>query len=344
MSSLLSIDVGKKNIHMAEGSFLKNHVVVEKLGSIPIPEGAFQGESIINLDLLAQAVTSAVQTFRFGSKEAVITFDAYGAVIRDIDLPMAKPKEVAAMIRTEMIQTYHVNPEDIIQFKNIGKFTSENGTILNRYRVTVINPETVESYHSLLSDVKLKPYAMDININALDKLLSGELIINDKLLSESHTMIIDFGGTLTSVYICAKDKPIFFRQLDFGSCEIEKIISEKTFEAEQDIKQMKENGFNFFDSSVEAEEYFTTLRPFLYNLMDEIRKVISFYTSRSNVSNIGQIFLIGGGSNLAGFAEYCESNFGIPTEQIISASNIKTNDSAIPIASYLNAIGALIRY
>ncbi len=42
MGSLLAIDVGKKNLHMAEGSFAKNSVMVEKVGSIPVPEDVFQ--------------------------------------------------------------------------------------------------------------------------------------------------------------------------------------------------------------------------------------------------------------------------------------------------------------
>lgn len=344
MSSLLSIDVGKKNIHMAEGSFSKNNIMIEKVASINIPEGVFKGEIINNPGLLAEAIANAVQVFRFTSKEAVLTFDAYGAVIRDIDLPMAKPKETEAMIKTEMIQTYHAEPEDIIQYKSIDKFTSENGMILNRYRAAAINHEIVEAYHSVLTDAKLKPVAMDININAIDKLFTGEVMINDKLLSESGTMLIDFGDTLTTIYIMTKGKPVFFRQLDSGSSEIEKIISEKTFEPEEDIKKMKEGGFNFFGDSEEEEKYFAILRPFFYNLMDEIRKIIGFYTSRSNAANVGQIFLCGGGGDLAGFAGYCEANFGVPCEQMISISTVKLKDSAMPIASYMNAIGALIRY
>ena len=344
MGSLLSMDIGKKNIHMAEGSFLKNAVMVEKVASFTIPEGVFQGEIIKNPDLLVGAITDAIQAFRFTANDAVITFDGYGAVIRDIDLPAAKAKELEAMVRTEMIQTYHIEPEDVIQYKSIDKATSEDGAALERYRVAAVNLEIVEAYHSVFTDAKLKPVAMDININAMDKLLAGEVMINDKLPSEAGTMLIDFGDTLTTIYIIAKGKPIFFRHLDSGCSEIEKIISEEIFESEENIKRMKEAGFNFFGNSEEEEKYFTILRPFFYNMIDEIRKVIGFYASRSNASNIDQMYLFGGCSNMAGFGEYLENSFGIPAEQIISISNVKFKDSAVPIASYLNAIGALIRY
>jgi type IV pilus assembly protein PilM len=344
LSSLLAIDVGKKNIHMAEGSFSKNVVMVEKVANLPVPEGVFTGEIIDNPDLLAEAIANAVKTFGFRAKDAIITLDGYGSVIRDIDLPAAKPKEIASMIRTEMIQTYHVEPEDVVQYKIIDKVTSENGAQLNRYRATAINREIVEAYHRVIADARLKPVAMDININAIDKLLAGEVMINDELTGETGTMIIDIGDVLTTVYIISKGKPLFFRQLDFGSGEIEKIISEKTFEPEQDIKKMKEDGFDFFGTGDEGERYAEILRPFFYSMADEIRKIIGFYASRSNNGNIRRIFLCGGGSNLTGIAGFCEANFGVPAEQIISISTVKSKDSVIPIASYMNAIGALIRY
>ena len=341
---MLSIDVGKKNIHIAEGSFTKNQVVLDKLASQDIPIGVFKGESIVNPDLLASTMIDAIQAFKFTSKDAIVTFDAYGAIIRDIDLPNAKPKEIASMIKNEMIQTYHIQPDDILQFKNVGQVVSEDGTILNRYRAAALDKELVEAYYKVMTDSKLKPVAMDININAVDKLFLGEIIINDRLLSESSAMLIDFGDNLTTAYIISKGKTSFFRQLDSGSGEIEKLISESTFESEEDIIKMKEGGFNYFGDSEEGEKYFTILRPFFYNLADEIRKIIGFYSSRANDGNINQIYLFGGGSSLTGFAEYCESNFGIPTEQIINISNVKFKDSAVPIVSYLNAIGALIRY
>jgi type IV pilus assembly protein PilM len=344
LGSLLTIDVGKKNLHMAEGSFSKNLIMVEKVGVIPVPEDVFQGEIINNPDLLTEVITNAIKTFGFSTKDAVITFDGYGSVIRDIDLPAAKPKEIASMIRTEMVQTYHVEPEDVIQYKNIDKVTSDNGVLLDRYRAAAITKEIVEAYHNVLTDAKLKPVAMDININAIDKLFSGDVMINDELTGETGTMIIDFGDTLTTVYIVAKGKPVFFRQLNFGSSEIERIISEKTFEPEEDIKKMKEDGFDFFGSSEESEKYAMIIRPFFYSMADEIRKIIGFYTSRSNTGNIRRIFLCGGGSNLIGLAEYFEANFGVPAEQIVKISNVKSKDSAIPVASYMNAIGALIRY
>lgn len=344
MGARLSIDISKTNIHIVEGSFIKGNLQIEKAASFRIAAETFNGETINDLDILAENIIMNIKKSGFSSSEAVVTIDAYGSVIRDIAIPNAKPKEMADMIRTEMIQTYQVQPTDVIQFKGIEMSDNEADKQLMNFRAAAIGQDIVEIYHDLLIGAKLKPMAMDININAIDKLMAGELIINDKIINGNGTMLIDFGDTITTVYIKTQGKPMFYRHIDFGCGDIERIISSETYAPEEDIKKMKEDGFNFFKTGEGEEKYFGIIRPFIYNLTDEIRKIISFYTSRSNTHNIDQIFLFGGGSNLVGFAEHCENNFNVPTEQIIKLSKVKFKDSNTPVASYMNAIGALIRY
>ncbi|SHJ36800.1 pilus assembly protein PilM [Parasporobacterium paucivorans] len=344
MHSLLSLDIGKKNIHIVEGSFIKGSIMVNKAVTIDVPEGSFRGETISDPEILMDSIKRAIQTHGFNTKEAVVTFDGYGSVIRDVDLPAAKPKEIAEMINNEMVQTYHVTSEKVIQYKNVEKVTGEDGILLDRYRVAAIDREIVEAYHNLLIGLKLKPEAMDININAMDKLLEGEITINDTIINEEGAVLMDFGDELSTIYILSKGKPIFYRQVDSGAGEIEKIVSDQVFESVENIRKMKEEGFNFFGNGEEEQKYFNILRPFFYNLTDEIRKIIGFYTSRPNVGKAERMFLFGGGSNLKGFAEYCESSLGMHTEQITHISKIKFKDPKTPLAPYMNAIGALVRY
>jgi type IV pilus assembly protein PilM len=340
LGSLLSIDIGKKNLHIVEGKFKKNNVMVGRMASFQIPKGVFQGEAIFSPKLLTETISKAARSF--SSKSAVITIDAFGTIVRDVDLPSGKPREIAEIIKNEMIQAFHIDSGDVIQYKKIGKVTEEDA-VLDRYRVAALNQEWVHSYYNVLSDTKLKPRAMDININAVDKLFDGDVIINKKPLKDAGTMLIDFGHTITTVYIISKGQPFFFRQLETGCGEIESLISANTFQTAEDIRKMKEEGFNFFRVDEDAAKYYDLFSPFLYNLMDEIRKVIGFYVSRYRGA-VQQIYLFGGGSNLVGFSQYCENNFGVPTEQIVSLSNVKIKSPATSIAPYVNAIGGLIRY
>ena len=346
MGLLLSMDVGSENIHLVEGSFLKGTITVENQNLYQIPKSAFDSGALINEEAFTECMNDAINEMQIKTKDIVITINAAGAVIRDIDLPAAKPKEIDQMIKTELYQTYQVLKSDIIQYKLVEKLTGDNGQILNRYRAATIDEDIVRSYRQTALKLKLKPVAMDININSIDKLFSLEMMINGTLLDGAATMAIDMGAKSTTIYILSKGKPAFFRQIPIGASEIESILHDETYTAISEIKKFKEESFNFFSENEASKNYFNFLKKYFYNLNDEIRKIMGFYSSRFSNMSIEQIYLFGGGSSLAGLAEYWTSNFNIPVQQINDISRIKFKNQAnsISVHNHLNAIGALIRY
>lgn len=341
-NSLLSIDVGRGSLHIVEGNYSKGTIYIAKAVTVRIPDRCFNGGTIDNKELFIETLTETIKNHGFISKEAVVTINAFDAIVREISLPIAKPKEIASMIKNELVQTYHAEPADIIQFKTIDKEVNEQGNTMIRYRAAALEPDLVDTYHEVLIGAKLKPLAMDLNFNAMDKLFSGDITVNNRALSGNATMFLDFGESLTTAYVVSQRKPIFHRHINTGCGEIERHIYEETFTSEEEIRKIKEEGYNFFGKETE-DKYYMLLRPYFYHLTDEIRKIIEFYTSRPNTANIDQIFLFGGGSSLTGFSDYCEFNFNIPTERIEMISKVKLKDPVTPVAPLMNAIGALIR-
>jgi type IV pilus assembly protein PilM len=345
LGSLLSIDIGSNNIHIVEGSYSKGIISIELLNSFRIPKGIFNGEIIVNQDILSDALSDAIKATGSNAKEVALTINAIGAGVRDIDLPNSKPKELDQMIRNELFQTYHTLPSELIQYKLIEKITSDNGESLNRYRVASIDEEIVDVYRQIILKNKLKPLSLDININAIDKLFSMEMEINGTILDGAATMLIDFGGKSTTIYILSKGKPVFYRHLSIGSEQIENIIHDESLTSVADILKLKEEGVNFFaENENTSERYFNFLKQYFYNFNDEIRKIMGFYSSRTTNANIEQVYLFGGGSDLAGLTEYWSSSLGIPVDQIKDISRIKVKGQSRSIHNHINAIGALMRY
>ncbi len=344
MKSLLSIDIGTKNLHIAEGSYSKGGVVVQKAESFAIPVGCIKDEYIENIDLLAETIKDAIKKADFQSKEVILTINACNAIVRDIDLPTAKPKDLDKMIRTELYQTFNVLTTDVIQYKFVEKVTSEGGSTLDRYRVVAIDADIIESYYNLMNATKLKVIAMDINLNAIDKIFSTDVLINEKLTGEETIMLVDFGDTYTTLYFFSKGRPVFYRHIKLGSKEIDKTIADETFTPLSEVQKQKESGYSYFSDNEDAKKYFAVIKPFFYRFNDEIRKIMGFYSSRSNVPSVGHVYLFGQGSELAGLSEYFESNLNLPVEKIKTISNITISNAEQLLPTHLNAIGALIRY
>lgn len=344
MSSLLSIDLGTRNLHLAEGSFQKNILNVDRVGVFTLPDDCMKGDMIINIQAVANTLIRAIQTFGSKSKDAVITINAVSALVRDVDFPPAKSKQLESMMQHELAQAYNVTDNHETQHKVIEKIQSADGSPLIRYRRLSLEIPLVESCHQLLQKAKKKPVAMDVNINAIDKLLGITNQINDKPLGAAGTMLVDFGHHSTTIYIYSKDKPLFYRHVSTGSEEIEKIISEETLSSPEDLRNLKESDFNLFGEEEKEKTYFQYLRPYFYSLNDEISKIISFYSDRNEGIPVEQIYLFGGGSKLAGLSGYWETNFNIPMEIIQSMSSVQLPKDKGDISLCLNSIGAMIRY
>lgn len=339
--TMLSIDIGSSRIKIVEGSYKKGKFNIKKFGQLPVPENSIRGERIKNVNDISSDISNYLNAQKFKTKNAIITLNGAEAVIRDIDLPKANANELNEMIKNEMIHTYHANEENVIQYKLIDRFADDEGTQLNKFRVASLKPDIINDCHELLKILKLNPVAMDINLNCIDKFFSTCTTVNDYAINEKTVMFIDFGADYTTVYINSNGKQKVFRHLNIGSSEIEKIVSDEMVSTPKEIKILKENGTDFFNGEGENEEYCRILKPYFYNLMEELRNIIRFYMNRIKSEFVSQVFIMGGGSNLFGMCEYLQTGLNIPVEKIVKTSNMNQKQ---PIHEHLNAIGALIRY
>lgn len=342
MSTKISIDIGSKNIHIAEGDFQKGVLTVKGSHSFELPSGCVASESIEDGQLLADALSNGIKAGDFNAKEAILTINATHAIIRELDFPKAKPKELDSMVKNEMYQTFHVLNTDVIQYKSIGQAADNDGTVLDRYRVAAIDHDNVDSYFTLLERANLKALAMDINVNAIDKLVQWADSINEKAIDDRTVMLIDFGHSVTTVYICAKNQPMFYRNLSMGSAEIDGILK-STFYMDEDAAVEFKKKTSFFDNTADAVPYFEALKPFLYHMNDEIRKLIAFYSNRNKEGGVSICYLFGQGAELKGLSEYWGASLNLPMEKLQSVSRAG-NTVSLKNPAHLNAVAALIRY
>lgn len=339
--SKISIDIGSRFLHVAEGDYQKGQLTVQNSQSFEIPSNCLDAETVIDGQLLADTVSNALKAGEFRAKEAILTINATHAIIREIDLPKAKPKELDSMIKNEMHQTFHVLNTDIIQYKEIGKAADSDGAALDRYRAAAIDKDFVEGYYQVLERTGLKAAAMDINVNAIDKLLGWTDTLNQTKIEDKGVMLIDFGHSITTVYIYSKEQPLFYRHLNIGSAEIDNLLMSTFYKQETEAKNFKEK-LNFFDQSEDTALYFDALKPFFYHMNDEVRKLSTFYINRSKSTSIGNCFLFGQGSQMLGFPEYWSTGLNLPTEKLVSvgrAGSVVT----VKNPAHFNAIAALIR-
>ena len=340
--TMLSIDIGNEKIKITEGNQINDRIFLKNIGSLSVPEYSIDHENIKNAEVISDDIKSYLHTNNFSAKNVVATINATDALISDIDLPKSNPKDLHAMIKNEMIHSYHIDETDVIQYKLIETYQNDANAPMNKYRVSVMEAEFIDKYFQLVQMLQLKPIALDINMNAMDKLVKHYSVINEQDISKKAVMILDLGAITTTAYIYENGEQKFFRQLLTGSSEIEQLISDATLAPPLEIKKMKEQGYNFFSADA---DYFDILQLYFYRFNEDIRNMIRFYSNKNNSAELAQIFLTGGGSKLTGLTKSLQDQLNLPVERILSMTN--NNNHALPkstLLTHLNTFGALIRY
>jgi type IV pilus assembly protein PilM len=345
LKPLIALDIGSRNLHIVVGNNQKGTLKITRAGCYPLPESLVRGSHMQNIEEIAQVLAGGLSDLGAKGNRAVVTINASDALTKDIYLPVEKKvKKLDSMVTNELRLNYNVQDFYAIQYKAIEKDDKENNAMLSAFRTVSIDEALIGTCREILVKAKLKPMAMDVNLNAVDKLLEGGTSINGVPLNSGATMLIDFGHHETTAYIYSQGKPLFFRHISNGSGEIEKVLSEETFIELESMRENKEGGMDLFSEDEKAQRYFALLRAFFYNINDELRNIIKFYNNRYKDVKVDMIYLFGEGSRLKGLSGYWESSFNIPVEIVKSISSVDFKVSGIDPIGYVNCLGALIRY
>jgi type IV pilus assembly protein PilM len=338
LKTFLSVSLEGKSIIIVEGGFEKGLLSVNKAQSFKLPVGCIKNDDIADELLFADALQNAVKEGGFASKSVIMTMNNKRAFIKELQFPVSKPKEIEGMIKSELFQSANVPKSEMIQYKIIDSFSNEKGEKFNSYRAATLDRDLVESYYNAIEHAKLRPVAMDIELNSIDKLSSWTKTINGKEISGNAVVLIDFNYLSSTVYIVSKGLPLFYRILDFGTEEVWRLSGEGYGDDPVDAEKL-----SLFDGRDVLEEYKNGLKPYFYKFNDEIQKTIIFFNNQAKSVNVSSAYIFGPGSRISEMAEFWSENLNIPVEVIssVGGSNAAAN-SLDPI--YINAAGSLIRY
>jgi len=364
--SLLSIDVGTAHISVVEGTAHKNAVEIAQAIVVEMPKS---GESDVKSAAVgpSDVIRGLLLNFGFKTKKAVVTVNINNMLIRDFTVPDAPPKQLAGMVRNEMVQNYSAAAIDVINFikrpftatdfedrradsgssdesdaKGDKKSPRESFTGI---RAVTVKRDVIDTYHRMLKSLKLVPVAMDFHANAVEKLISGGVSVNNTSLGGKNYLLVDFGSTGTIIHAVADNRVFFSRYIPLGTSDLDNIVAEREFTGIDQAKEFRLNKLNLLDEEDKFNASMQAARTLLYQWSDEIQKIMKFFLARRNIKSIDQIFLYGAGSLIKGLPDYVSASIGVETSTVKSISSVSFKNSADAEKLYncVNAAGAVIR-
>lgn len=345
---VVSFDIGSEFTKIVIGKYYNGKLEIEYMDIIETPEEVVLDGNLVNMPILTNFIKKHLSEKSIKVKDGICTNNSTLAINREIVIPAVEDNEMDTLVKYEIQQYLPINMDDyIIQYNVLETFKLEDQ---EKFKTLVVTyPEKMASnYYKLLSEVNLKPLALDITYNSLNKLInySNKINNNSKEIKEG-IVFIDMGANSLDVNIYKNGKLEFTRIIKSGGSNIDVLLSKEINISVRDAEIEKKNkGYLVEAVSEESQDLVNVIvREVVDEWLSELERIIQFYKNKKVGNTIEKIYLYGGSSNIRGIEKYMYSKFDIETERVSTINNVdlKLNLAAESIDRYLNAIGAIIR-
>jgi len=177
--------------------------------------------------------------------------------------------------------------------------------------IAALPKKTVDPYIACLKKANLKPLALEIESLVIARaLIKGER-------TTSPVLLIDLGATRTGFIVFSGHSLRFTFSIPVSSRGFTEIISRALKINLTEAEKLKIKWG--LEKKKEGGRIFEALIPALTDLVQQIKKYLSFYRTHashehlpSDGKEVGKIFLCGGGANLKGLPEFLSLQLKIP--------------------------------
>lgn len=322
----VSIEIGEKDIRILVG----NKDEVAFYGSITTPEGAVEGDKLLNVEAVASAINTFINSNKIKEKRLSFVIESRDIVTRNMEAPIMEEEGIKKAVEWETAQ-YLPSAEDnyYIDFEITDKIVNENKKVYKIFIAAV--PKTrIDSYVELSKALNMELVSIDISSNCIARVFKG---IYNKGNNESIG-IIDINDSSSSMIILDKGKLFIERAVPFGMNNIYKLINRQELE-----------DFNLLNLR-QANDNDQKIQTMFENVFSSFDRIIQFYTSGKTQKKLDRIFIIGKGASLQSLEEYVENRFGtsagIIKRRVDINLKVKINKQ-FDFSLYIKALGVLLR-
>jgi type IV pilus assembly protein PilN len=293
----IAIDIGNHQIKIAELERTRNQAKVIHFAMVPTPKNCLNDGLIVNKEEISNIIKSALKTSRMKSKEVIFTLASSKIITREVEFPNLKPSKLSTIIKMNASEYFPVNLDDYILDHYIIDTVEDEGEKLLKVNIIAALSELIEDYVSLARLCDLKPAGIDYSGISL-----ASFAVKDGL-GDGVNILLDVGSNSTMVSIIDNNVMKFNRNLLYGSSLlIDSIKNHFEVDEEEALRISLERSL-FDNENIDNPYLSNDMTGAINQILTGIGRLIDYYSSR-NQGKLERIYLVGGGANIHGLAEY----------------------------------------
>ena len=337
---IVGIDIGSSSIKMV--SMKKNHEL-DKWGLESVPIGMINQGKIEAKEPLVKIIKKALKTYKIRTKDCALYLSSNELIIREFTLPEMNDTQIRENIKQEI---YSMLPKDheeyYIDYKVVEYIKNELDEE-GQFRVLAAAApvKLLFDYLDTLKKAGLKVRYIDVLPNIGGK-ICDLLYQKESNNKPQNICMIDFGSSKTEVIIYKEGNYSLSKTINSGGDYLTSVISKATNMDEIDAEDFKCTN-NLFELDKETQIAIQVDDYFDY-LTRDFGRTMEFYKNR-NQESIDKLYIMGGGSLLAGLQEYLEEQLEIEVRQVgeIFDDLIQVGAGGSHISVFSQAIGVTYR-
>lgn len=313
-SKVLTIDITNESITIVEvtpsnkkQSTIHNAIIFET------PEDAYEDGVIRDKERIAEAIKSRLSANGITNKNAIFVLTSTKIVNREVLVPFVKENKIKGIINANSSEYFPVNIEDYVVSHSVLETVTDEENNKQLRVLAVAAPENmVRSYYDLAALAGLKVVALDYIGNAMLQL------IKTQTTEAMTTMVIQLGSESTVLNIVKGDTLLLQRTVPYGTnVVVNEVMDAKGVDATTAMTLLQNERLltvDFDDNAITGA--------FRY-LINNIGRVMDFFTSKNPDKPIDDVFLTGDGALIKGIDGLFKVQLNVSTRVMDTLYNIK---------------------
>lgn len=313
-NKVLTIDITNESITIVEvtpsnkkQSTIHNAIIFET------PEDAYEDGVIRDKERIAEAIKSQLSANGITNKKAVFVLTSTKIVNREVLVPFVKENKIKGIINANSSEYFPVNIEDYVVSHSVLETVTDEENNKQLRVLAVAAPENmVRSYYDLAALAGLKVVALDYIGNAMLQL------IKTQTTEAMTTMVIQLGSESTVLNIVKGDTLLLQRTVPYGTnVVVNEVMDAKGVDATTAMTLLQNERLltvDFDDNAITGA--------FRY-LINNIGRVMDFFTSKNPDKPIDDVFLTGDGALIKGIDGLFKVQLNVSTRVMDTLYNIK---------------------
>lgn len=345
--NVVAFDIGSTKIKIVKGVYYRKKLSIDTCLEINTPLNSVEDGVIKIRDAITKALKTALKQHNINAEDGICTTNSTSIINREILIPKVDDDEMETVVRYEIQQYLPINLDDcILQMSILNEIEDLDGRIKVNVRVIAYPKRMALEYYNLLSDLKLKPYALDVNFNALNKFVNIADLTKFEYKAKSSVAFIDMGASFLDVNIYKDNMLDFTRRIKAGGNDIDEILIRDGGIKAEEVKNVKIEKIDLTEDILSIKIETQLVRELVDEWIEKIEIILQFYRNKSIENDIEKIIIYGGSSKIKGLDKYISDKLRISVRHLKGVSNIafkEEQDNSGKLNDFINAIGAVIR-